>query len=168
MFNSSIILAEILLSLSLISGSFPNQTQDINITLANTSSFFEKPIEIKKEDDLSVMNFKHIFGENPTSETAEVQTVKLSDMNFKILNAKNEFIGIIKIGNKSLVINPGSNLNRVLLLESLGKLQIDKIDAVILTDISESTDNLKTIAEMGLSKRFLLPRYSIKQKYYWT
>lgn len=163
MLNSSKIMAEILLGITIVGSSFPTQTKEIQTTVNNSSSFFITPIQIKKDDNLATMNFAKIFGDNPTDENANnIQSINY-DMYFKILNTTDEGIYIFKMGDKTIVINPGSNHNSRLLLEELGRMQVNKIDAIILTDIKKSTDNLHTLVEMGLSKLVLLPNIQIQK-----
>lgn len=156
--NSGKVIAEVLLGMSLLSFSFPSHTQDISNTISNSSSFFITPMQIKKDDNLSTVNFKDIFGSNPTDEnTTVVSQNQNKEMTLKILNFEDDFVAILKIGDKSLLLNSGKAKNRVTLMETLGRMQISKLDAVIITDINESTENLFTLAELGIVKKILLP-----------
>lgn len=163
MLNSSKFLAEILLTISIISSSFPTQRTEVINTINNSSSFFITPIEIKKDDNLAPMDFSKIFGNPNPEDNNNPHISSKENLNFAILNTNSDNISIFKLGEKTIVINPGKKENNKVLLENLGRMQVSKIDAIILTDLAESTDNLYTLLEMGIAKKTILPGIKIQK-----
>lgn len=158
--NTSRLIAETLLGFSLISTAFPMQMKDMNDTLNNTSDFFMKPITIKKEDSLSPVNFKDIFGKFDNEGNLEEfvpRKIQRNTMKFRILPATDNQIIVMKIGKKSVVINPGSDKYRLSLLTALGSLQVSKLDTIIYSDITSSPENIYSLLDMGMVSKVIVP-----------
>ncbi len=158
--NTPRLIAETLLGFSLISTAFPAQMKDMKDTLNNTPDFFMKPITIKKEDSLSPINFKDIFGKFDNEGNLEEfvpRKIERNTMRFGILPAANNQIIVMKIGSKSIVINPGSDKYRLSLLRTLGAFQVSKLDTIIYSDITSSPENIYSLLDMGMVSKVIVP-----------
>ena len=102
---------------------YPKETANLRSSITNASNVFKTEINIPKNDNLSNVNFKNIFGTNPTDETADPVVVEeKKDFTYTVIPLDNDFSSILKIGERGILIGAGKKENKAKILQYLGKI----------------------------------------------
>ena len=139
-----------------ISG-YPKETTNLRNSITNASNVFKTEITIPKNDNLSNVNFKNIFGTNPTDETADPVVVEeKKDFTYTVIPLDNDFSSILKIGERGILIGAGKKENKAKILQYLGKNNLQYLDAIIMLGAEDEETNIYEFAEMKLTTKVIM------------
>lgn len=139
-----------------ISG-YPKETANLRNSITNASNVFKTEINIPKNDNLSNVNFKNIFGTNPTDETADPVVVEeKKDFTYTVIPLDNDFSSILKIGERGILIGAGKKENKAKILQYLGKNNLQYLDAIIMLGADDEESNIYEFAEMKLTTKVIM------------
>ena len=136
---------------------YPKETTNLSNSITNASNVFKTEINIPKNDNLSNVNFKNIFGTNPTDETADPVIVEeKKDFTYTVIPLDNDFASILKIGERGILIGAGKKENKAKILQYLGKNNLQYLDAIIMLGADDEESNIYEFAEMKLTTKVIL------------